>query len=182
MALIFLRHSEPLIEAGICYGQSDISARELSEDELRELTRALPKTLSRIDTSPLSRCADLATRIAAIVGAPLHTDARLMEIDFGRWEMQAWDDVPRYEIDAWAADVTGAKPHGGESVDEMAARVRSYLDACRYHQADILAITHMGVVRCAHAAFGIKGAFEMKLGYAQTMKFNPPRFDKGQHQ
>ena len=170
MALIFLRHSEPLIEQGICYGRSEICARPLSESEMGGLVDALPKSLTRIHTSPLSRCADLADDLAERLALPLHIDARLQEIDFGRWEMQSWDDIPRGEIDAWAADVNGANPHGGETVHAMIARVRSYLVETPYDQSDILAVTHMGVVRCAHAALGYEGALEMKLGYAQTVK------------
>ncbi|MEM6748788.1 MAG: alpha-ribazole phosphatase family protein [Pseudomonadota bacterium] len=179
MALIFLRHSEPLIEQGVCYGQSDIEARALSEAELSALAEGLPNSLTRIDTSPLSRCAMLAHRLAERLKLPLTIDARLKEIDFGRWENCAWDDIPRDEIDAWAADVTGAKPHGGESVNDMTARVRSYLDEIPFGENDILAVTHMGVVRCAHAAFGYEGALEIKLGYAQTMIFDPPHADEG---
>ncbi|MEO0464408.1 MAG: histidine phosphatase family protein [Pseudomonadota bacterium] len=177
MALIFLRHAEPLIGPGVCYGQLDVETWDLSEPELSEIIGTLPQSLVRIDTSPLSRCAVLAERLAERLNLPVQIDPRLLEIDFGRWEGCAWDDIPRDQIDAWAADVTGAKPHGGESVDEMTARVRSYLDECLCDQADILAVAHMGVVRCAHAAFGYEGALEMKLGYAQTMKFNPPRSD-----
>ncbi|MEO1648240.1 MAG: histidine phosphatase family protein [Pseudomonadota bacterium] len=179
MALIFLRHSEPLIEPGVCYGQSDIGARALSEAELSKIIGVLPQSLNRIDTSPLSRCADLAEKLAERLALPLKQDPRLQEIDFGRWEKCKWDDIPRQEIDAWAADVTGANPHGGESVDELTERVRSYLDDTPFDQNDILAVTHMGVVRCAHAAFGYEGAFEMKLGYAQTMTFDPPHAGEG---
>ncbi|MEM9500684.1 MAG: histidine phosphatase family protein [Pseudomonadota bacterium] len=169
MALIFLRHSEPLIEPGICYGQSNIGARLLSQSELQDIISGLPTTIAYIATSPLSRCADLAAQIAELLAVPLQTDLRLQEIDFGRWEMQAWDDIPRGEIDAWGANVTGANPHGGETVDEVTARVQSYLDDTPYDQTNILAVTHMGVVRCAHAALGYEGALEMKLGYTQTI-------------
>ena len=173
MALIFLRHGKPLIDPGICYGRSDIAAHDLSEAELSRLIAVLPRSLDRIDTSPLSRCANLARTLSERLNLPLQTDQRLQEIDFGHWERCAWDDIPREEIDAWAADVTGAKPHGGESVDEMTSRVRSYLEECPSGQADILVVTHMGVVRCAHAAMGYEGALEMKLGYAQTLAFDP---------
>jgi len=179
VALIFLRHSEPVIEPGVCYGQSDVVARVLSEAELSAVVVNLPNSLIRIDTSPLSRCAMLAQRLAKRLTLPLTIDARLMEIDFGCWENCGWDDIPREEIDAWAADVTGAKPHGGESVNDMTMRVRSYLDGTPFDRNDILAVTHMGVVRCAHAAFGYEGALEMKLGYAQTMTFDPPRAGEG---
>ena len=43
-------------------------------------------------------------------------DARLAELDFGHWEMQSWDGIPRAEVDAWAADVAHYRPGGGESV------------------------------------------------------------------
>ncbi|MEL6529513.1 MAG: alpha-ribazole phosphatase family protein [Pseudomonadota bacterium] len=172
MALIFLRHAEPLVEAGVCYGQSDVGARHLSKQDLDAVVRGLPATLTAIDTSPLSRCTQLAELIADRFKLPLRIDPRLREIDFGRWEMTPWDDIPRDEIDAWAADVTGANPHGGETVREMTERVKSYLENTSFENSDILAVTHMGVVRCAHASAGYDGALEMKLGYAQTMKFN----------
>ncbi|MDT0577095.1 histidine phosphatase family protein [Croceicoccus sp. F390] len=173
MALVFLRHGEPLIAPGICYGRSDIGARELSEAQLCEIIGTVPDTLYRIDTSPLSRCLMLAERLAERLMLPLQIDPRLQEIDFGRWEGCKWDDIPRNELDEWAADVTGASPHGGESVNDMTTRVRSYLDEPLHGEADILAVTHMGVVRCAHAALGYEGALEMRLDYTQTMTFGP---------
>ena len=72
---------------------------------------------ARIVASPLRRAQDLARRL----GDP-ETDARLVEMDFGAWEKRRWDDLPRDEIDAWAADFTGYAPPGGESVGAMAAR------------------------------------------------------------
>ena len=96
-----------------------------------------------------------------------------MEIDFGNWEMQAWDAIPRGEIDAWAEDVEGARPHGGENVAQMTERVRAYLRDAASCDADILAVTHLGVVRCAGAVLGRANPFEIQLGFGQFLNVEP---------
>jgi alpha-ribazole phosphatase len=123
MLLHLIRHPRLDIASGICYGQSDIAADHAHclqlADELRLL---LPEKLSVI-SSPLQRCQTLAHMLHP---AP-ELDARLMEKHFGNWEMQAWDDIPRAEIDAWVLDVIAYAPTGGESVLMMARRVLSFL-------------------------------------------------------
>ena len=173
MALILLRHSQPEITAGICYGRSDVPARAFDEGSFRALAAALPDRFARIDSSPLTRCIALAEQLSAHLDLPVHADPRLMEIDFGNWEMQAWDDIPRHEIDEWAEDIEGARPHGGESVAQMAERVRTYLlDSARI-EGHILAITHLGVVRCVAAALGRPNPFELELGFGQFLTVEP---------
>ena len=50
------------------------------------------------------------------VSLVVRLDARLVELDFGSWEMHHWDTIPRAQIDAWAADVALYRPGDGESV------------------------------------------------------------------
>lgn len=173
MALILLRHTEPDIEPGICYGRSDIDARMLDDRAIAQLIASFPKPIARIDTSPLIRCSRLAERIAQSFGLVVHTDPRLAEIDFGRWEMHAWDTIPRHEIDLWAADVSGARPHGGESVAEMTDRVGRYLDEQSNSGDSVLAVAHLGVARCAYAALGRDNPFELTLGYGEFLIIDP---------
>lgn len=96
----------------ICYGRLDVAAREVAATA-RRLRDELPTHLPDLPlwTSPLRRCRELA---AALHPAP-REDGRLMEMDFGAWEGLAWDAIPRAELDAWAADVAGFAPPGGES-------------------------------------------------------------------
>jgi alpha-ribazole phosphatase len=68
----------------------------------------------------------------------------LSEIDFGAWEGRRWDDIERGEIDAWAADVFGFTPPGGESVAALQARV---LDFAASLGNDAAIVTHAGVMR-----------------------------------
>ena len=141
MALILLRHLRPHVAPGICYGRTDLGA------PIAPLP-ALPP-FDSVATSPLRRCRLLAE---ALHPAPL-VDPRLAEMDFGAWEGLAWDAVPRAGLDAWAADFLHARPHGGESVAMLRARIR---DAMAEHRAAAgagtrLLVTHAGVIKAALA-------------------------------
>ena len=117
---------------------------------------ALPP-VARVVTSPRRRCRLLAEAIAAARGLELGEDARLAEMDFGAWEGRRWDALPRAELDAWAADFEGARPHGGESVAMLAARVGAALAAAEPADPPVLWVTHSGVVRAACALAGVAG-------------------------
>ena len=141
MQLYLIRHPQPEIAAGICYGRSDLPLRTpWTAETLRERLPAGVKIVS----SPLQRCASFA----AALSSDFSTDVHLTELDFGAWEMQAWDDIPRAQIDAWTADPLGYDGHGGESVAQMQARVRRALaeldggdgGACVW-------VTHAGVMK-----------------------------------
>ncbi len=154
MELILVRHPAVAVEPGVCYGQSEMPLAEAAEvfaarlmPRLAQLSDATPR---RIDTSPLSRCALVATQFASLRGLPLCEDSDLMELDYGRWEMRHWDTVDRAELDAWAADLEHGRPHGGESAAMLAARADRWLEravADCAPAAAILAVTHAGVMR-----------------------------------
>lgn len=80
-------------------------------------------------------------------------DARLQEMDFGRWEGQPWDAIARSEVDAWANDLFAYAPGGGEALAAMLQRVKSALQHSWQHdslqgQHDVVWVTHAGVIRC----------------------------------
>jgi alpha-ribazole phosphatase len=73
-------------------------------------------------SSPLIRCKKMAKYMARKFiepTSPIVYDDRLMEIDFGAWEMGRWADIPRDEIDHWMADFVNLAPPGGESFAEV---------------------------------------------------------------
>lgn len=140
MRLYLVRHLPPLVAPGVCYGRTDLPTDPLAQiHALPALRAALPAT-APLYSSPLQRCAVLAQAL----GVPV-TDARLAELDFGTWEMQRWDDIPRMEIDAWAADVAGYRPGSGDSVADMAARVDAFYRDLPVQDAII--VCHAGTIR-----------------------------------
>ncbi|QRX82770.1 histidine phosphatase family protein [Glaciimonas sp. PAMC28666] len=160
MQLHLVRHPKPTISGNafdICYGRSDlpVSAHENARVQNRLIETLLKPAL--LFSSPLRRCAGLAGGLANEPGWPVPIlDSRLLELDFGSWEMQSWQSISRDEIDAWAAAMIDYQPGGGESVMQMAARVQAfYLDLLRlrvvpphhHNPDDVVVICHAGTIR-----------------------------------
>lgn len=144
--LTLLRHPRPCVADGICYGRTDCAADAHHEQALLdELLEALPP--QRVLTSPALRCRVLADRLCERWQRPCEVEPRLREMDFGRWEGLSWDAVPRAELDAWARQSVDYAPGGGESLRNMAKRVRAWAGEVAAAQTDVLAVTHGGVMR-----------------------------------
>lgn len=156
MRIYLIRHPRPEVGPGICYGRSDLTVS--SQEQAQVLAALLPQLqalplATPIFSSPLTRCATLARQLSVARGgvAP-QFDARLAEMDFGDWEMRAWDAIARDEIDAWAADLTGYCPGGGESVLQMAVRVRAFhADLARLPLECVIVVCHAGSIRLSLA-------------------------------
>ena len=162
MPLILVRHPAPDLAPGICYGGTDIAAAPGFEREADRLAARLAPA-DRIVSSPLRRCTALADRPRrAASRRPLTLDPRWREIDFGAWEGRPWDAIPRPELDAWAADLMHARPHGGESVAMLAARVAEAIAACPAGER-IVVVTHAGPIRAALAAW------DRAIGYGEAI-------------
>lgn len=139
MILHLIRHPPPVVEPGICYGRLDVAAdnaQAVADRLLGELPPGLP-----VWSSPLRRCRMLADLLHP---AP-RIDDLLVEMDFGRWEGLRWDAVPRAELDAWAADVAGYAPPGGESPLMLQRRALAFVAGLAVPEAVI--VTHAGVIR-----------------------------------
>lgn len=150
MATVMIRHTRPQVADGVCYGQTDLDVAEDFIAAADAIIAALPRPAT-IVTSPLRRCAKLAERIGAAFDLDVTADTRLMEMDFGRWETRAWADIPRTELDDWARDFYQARPHGGESVAQLDARVKAAIADLAAAPSPTLMVTHAGVIRAALA-------------------------------
>lgn len=147
--LYLLRHPRVAVAPGICYGRSDVALAEDPAELATSLRAQLPVDLA-IVSSPSSRC----LRLAEALG-PCDTDARLMEIDFGEWELARYDDIPRHLIDTWAAAPLHFRPPGGETAAEMAARATAAARDWRARAAPrpLLIVSHGGPLRAIAGQF-----------------------------
>jgi len=173
MAVILLRHTRPVGAEGLCYGRTELPPGPDVAAEAARIAAALPP-LARIVTSPLARARALAEALGPPLGLSPEPDPRLAEMDFGSWEGLRWDDVPRAELDAWAADLLGARPHGGESVAMLAARMAEALAALEAGPAPVLVVTHAGPIRAALARAGRPGAWEARIPFGGLVPLAPP--------
>ena len=154
MDIYLVRHPQPVDADGLCYGRIDVAVTEQAIAAAAEAVWAqIPgETLdgAHIYCSPSLRCVGLARRIAS-PREPMPTED-LMEMNFGQWQGLAWDAVPRQQLDAWAKDVWGYRPGGGESAEMVAARWQRWLSQLpRNSGGSVVAVTHAGVIRVALA-------------------------------
>src|SRR2546428_6419206 len=144
MDLYLIRHTEVNISPGICYGHSDIEVLESPLNQtLERLLTLLPQN-STVYSSPLIRCAFLARKIA---GQAIY-DSRLMEMNFGNWELKAWNEIAATELTPWMDDFVHVTVPGGESFKGLNDRTNEFLqDLIANEQENVITVTHAGVIR-----------------------------------
>jgi glucosyl-3-phosphoglycerate phosphatase len=126
-------------------GQADPPLSELGRREAAALAPALRAFApERVIASDLRR----ATETAAALGHPgAALDPAWREIHVGEWAGRPLAELPPGEEPAWrGGDLV---PPGGETWDELAARVSDALDGLLAAGGDWLVITHGGVIRAA---------------------------------
>lgn len=150
MQLWLVRHAQPLVAPGTCYGALDVPADAGATRACAErLAQALPPGTA-LWSSPLQRCEQLRQDLLGLrPDLASKTDARLAEMDFGRWEGLHWDAVGRSAVDAWVADFGDHRPGGGESANAVLQRVGSALQGAQALNRELVWLTHAGVVRAA---------------------------------
>lgn len=146
MEIILLRHTSVDVPLGTCYGQSDVPLKSSFEEEAA-ISKATLEAYGPIDyayTSPLSRC----TRLATFCGYPdAERDARIMEINFGEWEMKLFDDISDPHLQEWYADHINTPVTGGESFMMQYQRVSAFLEDLRKKPFNRVAVfAHGGVL------------------------------------
>ncbi|HEX7935736.1 MAG TPA: alpha-ribazole phosphatase [Paraburkholderia sp.] len=153
MDIVLIRHPAVALEAGVCYGHSDVAlaeAADVSSAALALRLAGLQVPAPRVViSSPLTRCSALAVEMANDFGCVLSHDDRLKEMNFGDWETRRWDAIDRELLDDWASNFEHARAHGGESVAQFVLRVRAWFDAyVRTRElSPTYVVTHAGVIR-----------------------------------
>ena len=149
MEVYFIRHTTPQVDKGICYGQTNLELAPSFSEEQEKVVRALPASFDMVCSSPLKRCLDLAKKLD---GKKFLVDDRLMEIDFGDWEMKPWGALPKEELEGWMADYVNNAPTKGESMLALQQRVLAWwaeLSPSAYRK--IAVVTHGGIIRTMNA-------------------------------
>jgi alpha-ribazole phosphatase len=181
MKLFLIRHPKPQIAQGICYGQLDMPADPQDLERVAQDLLKLPVP-ALCATSPLIRASALAQRMAQLGWPNASTHDDLREMLFGRWEGQAWDQIAREQIDAWAQDSLHYQPPEGESVMMLANRahraVSNIIDTARksLYQTNphIAVFAHAGVLHTVSALLQnqpvvVKGLSKLDYGAVITL-------------
>jgi alpha-ribazole phosphatase len=155
--LLVIRHAKTESE-GRCVGRTEVPVVLGHEDAAREVVRCVRASameIAKVWSSPIDRCARPAEVVARMLGVPHGIDARLAEIDHGRFEGRMWSELERDEAEAmarWMARWEDEGPPGGESAREVERRVRQWWDALGDENA--LLVAHAGVARALRVVIG----------------------------
>ncbi|QDH80779.1 alpha-ribazole phosphatase [Echinicola soli] len=174
MEIYLIRHTKPAIAKGTCYGQTDLHLADSFPEEANIIKTKLTGQITSIQvfSSPLLRCSTLAKALFPTVS--ITEDPRLMELDFGNWEMLAWDDIPKIEITPWMEDFVQVPCPGGESYRQLYDRCVAFITELKKQQIEkAIIITHAGPIRAIHAYFNniaLKDSFSLKVDYGEVIK------------
>lgn len=164
------RHGEVAEQfQGVAYGGMDVplSAQGLA-DSLALARRFSGFPFKAVVASTLQRAHKLGEMLAAETGAPLETNAGLVEINRGRWQGRPTKELMQLhepELAAIYDDPWNARAHGGETDADVLARAWPVLESALARHGGPLAITcHYNVVRnlVAHA-LGIEPAASFRV-------------------
>ncbi|HEY2781511.1 MAG TPA: histidine phosphatase family protein [Steroidobacteraceae bacterium] len=133
-------HDLPLTELG--YRQAQQAAQRIGAQFQPEL----------VVTSAYRRASETARIIAGALGLPLEFEPELHEREIGAHRGRSYDSFltePDYDpLRPWAW-----KPQGGESYEDVQARVGPVLDrlAAAHPSKDVIVVSHGGVMTCLWA-------------------------------
>ncbi len=175
MEVILIRHTSVDVPPGICYGQTDVPLKPSFAQEAAVTAENLKVYLpfDHVYTSPLTRC----VRLATYCGYPdAERDKRLMELNFGSWEMKSFDNNDDPRLKEWYADYLNVAATGGESFAMQYQRVSQFLDELKTKSYKRVAIfAHGGVLICAQIYAGVitaEEAFSALTPYGGIIKID----------
>lgn len=151
MKLILVRHSKPLVQAGMCYGLLNVPAcAQAVEQDAEALARTLPQGCP-ITVSALARAQQLANALQERrPDLALCIDPRLNEMNFGTWEGRLWSDISKEDMDEWTRNFMHHPVGGAECLAAVLHRVADALKDAQAQYKQVVWVTHAGVIKALH--------------------------------
>jgi broad specificity phosphatase PhoE len=198
--LILARHGQSEANAsGLLVGRADSPLTDLGCRQadaigaiLSEGARTANRPLGRVISSPLGRAVATAERIAAAQSAgaggrpdvqrpTVEIDERLTELDYGELDLLPTGGVDPGMWKAWRSD-PAFRPPRGESLEELAERVRSVMTELvpQYAAAgaaeDAVVVSHASPIKAMIAdvlGAGVHISWRMSLSVASISRIGP---------
>ena len=147
MKITLIRHTSVAVRRGICYGHTDVELAETFPQEAEKVAERLgSESFDKVFTSPLSRC----RKLAAYCGFPdAIPDARIIEMNFGEWEMHDFNEIKDPRLQEWFDDYMNVAPTGGESAMQQRSRFIDFIDSLRLETptaSSVAVFTHGGIL------------------------------------
>ncbi len=155
MDLYLVRHGET--ESNIERRYQGWTESPLSQAGIRQAEKAAHflgrQNLSGLYCSDLSRAFHTARVIGSSSGLKPEATPLLREINFGSWEGMTFDEIEQQygtDIRNWLDDPFKRSAPGGETLDQVCARMKSFLEHLEQQASDgqsVAAVSHGGSIR-----------------------------------
>lgn len=153
MTLYVVRHGRTTANAsGLLLGRADPELDDVGRRQAEQIAQVLPDGIE-VYSSPLAR----TRQTAAAISHDLTLDDRLLELDYGEFDLRPTSDIPPQVWAEWRTN-PDFRPPGGETLVEMATRVGALLDEIASSAADhdVAVVTHVSPIKAAMAwALGV---------------------------
>lgn len=147
--LWLVRHGATTAPVGVAIGLSDPPLSPEGKQQAKALAGRLSRRpLLGVYASDRIRAIETATSIAAPHQLAVQVDARLRELDFGRWEYRdlaaLWKEEPDAAA-AWERSLRATPASFGESLTQLEERVAAFFkDAREAARGEIAVVAHRG--------------------------------------
>ena len=200
MDLILICHGSTDVATGVCLGQSDPPLSANGFTDVQRLAAGWEGQPPRfLFSSDLRRAQQSAQIFAARFAIEPLADARLREVDFGRWDGRRWDEIVKQDAEHyrhWLDNWVIQEAPDGESFADVLRRTGAWLAALlgsTGYDDCVLALAHSGSIRAllCHAlglppgramTIGIDEARASRLRYAngqfEVRYTNTTRFER----
>jgi broad specificity phosphatase PhoE len=183
MDLILVCHGATDSAPGVCIGQADLALSSDGFTGVQRLAAGWSAAAPRFLFSSDLRCAQQTAQVFAARFAiePL-ADARLREMDFGRWEGRSWIDISASDADLhrhWRDNWVIQQAPEGDSFADVIRRTGAWLAALLSSTAQddcVLAVAHAGSIRAL-----LCHALGLSPGRAQSIGIEPARVSRLRH-
>lgn len=170
MTLYVVRHGRTTANAsGLLLGRADPELDETGRVQARQIAQALPDDLT-VYSSPLTR----TRQTAAAISGEVSIEDRLIELDYGDFDLQPLADVAPEIWAEWRSN-PDFRPPGGETLVELSRRVGSFLDELTpiAVERDVAIVTHVSPIKAAMAwalGVGVEISWRAMVGQASITR------------
>jgi broad specificity phosphatase PhoE/ribonuclease HI len=152
--LLLLRHGQTELSVQRRYsGRGNPALTELGRRQVEAAARYLAQRggIAAVISSPLQRAYETAAAAAQALGLDATTDNDLIETDFGAWEGLTFTEAAERDPELhrrWLRD-TSVEPPGGESFDDVMARVCRARERIteQYQGTTVLVVSHVTPIK-----------------------------------
>lgn len=176
MKITLIRHTTPLVPKGLCYGQTDVDVADSFSQEvafIKAKLKLLDFSKTTVFSSPLQRCHQLAEELFS---DNFTIDNKLLELNFGDWEMKSWDEIHEADSQYWFDDWVNQKTPNGESYQDLFSRCVEFWEEVKSKEIEsVCVISHAGFIKASNAYFkglALEDSFDLKVGFGEVIELH----------